>query len=313
MCSSDLLTALRCVAVGGTRLKKTDAPEDIQRWVSIAASPNLQEMAARTLERKKRTRLPGASGKRAAAAGRMLKSTDAEVVQQGLELLAALDDPIVIDALLQDLTWKANGKGFMPASKRWGGRRCAFIALGLLALRPELRPDLRSVEFLRLTSRYGDANLRPFDLGTLHALPALTRLELVAVSPLLNDDPGQNPSQNGTVGLLPALQRVLIRGPVASLGFLARAPKLESVRLAAAGIVDVRGLATSGVARLDFHTAGPVDFAALAPCARLREIRVRYTKGLDYGRIGTIKSLRRLRVPKGTPLPALPGVAVTYG
>lgn len=293
---------LRCLALRGAPALKKDASEPLQRWVTTAKSPNLTAMAARE-PAQAREPLAAGTAKRVARLRRLLTASSTEDVCQGLELLAALEDPAVVEEFLREVEWRPVGKkGFKPTSPRLSGRRSALVVLSLLKMAPEARPDLRQVQSLDLVGQYHEQGLRPVDLDSLSALPRLTALRLARGGPLLG---------GGASVTLPELRRVSIEacGP-ARVGWLSGAPKLDRLVLGNLGVTDFSGIAGCGVKTLVLSATLPTDFADLAGCARLREIRTTNMRGVDWSGLKALTGLRHLEAPLKEVLPDLPGVTI---
>ncbi len=191
------IPTLRRVALVETAGPRESIPKEHRHAVTWARDPDMDRAFAPDEPQKPRMVL-GPKGQGAAvrkqfsAIRAQLSAKDLELIEQGAELLAALDDPTLFDEMIAGATWtdatnlsRANGHGgFTPppalgTTKHANAFQTAAI-LAVISRAPEgataaraLRDGVRSL-YLGPSSRWGNAG--PVDLGALAKLPNLSRL-----------------------------------------------------------------------------------------------------------------------------------------
>lgn len=191
------IPSLRRAALFGTAVPRESIPKEHRHAVTWARDPDMDRAFAPDEPQKPRMVL-GPKGQGAAvrkqfsAIRAQLNTKDLDLIEQGAELLAALDDPALFDEMIAGATWtdatnvsRPNGHGgFTPppalgTTKRANAFQTAAI-LAVISRAPEgataaraLRDGVRSL-YLGPSNRWGNAG--PVDLGALARLPNLSRL-----------------------------------------------------------------------------------------------------------------------------------------
>ncbi len=204
------MTWLRRVALHGTGVRPEPGDKEWRHRVTVAREPDMERAFEPETEAKPRVVL-GPKGQGAAVRKQFsviraqLNSKDLEQIEQGAELLAALDDPSLFDEMIDGATFfddvPANRKaivqgGFTPPPTLGTTRTAnAFQTAAILAVisrAPEgatkaiaLRDAVRQLSFGE-QSKWGNAG--PFDMGPLARMPNLTRLAVCRPTELRNAD-----------------------------------------------------------------------------------------------------------------------------
>ena len=191
------IPTIRRVALCETAVPRESIPKEHRHAVTWARSPDMDRAFAPDEPQKPRVVL-GPKGQGAAvrkqfsAVRAQLNTKDLDLIEQGAELLAALDDPTLFDEMIAGATWtdatnasRPNGHGgFTPppalgTTKHANAFQTAAI-LAVISRAPDgstaaraLRDGVRSL-YLGASNRWGNAG--PVDLGALAKLPNLSRL-----------------------------------------------------------------------------------------------------------------------------------------
>ncbi|MBI5513065.1 MAG: hypothetical protein HY909_04810 [Deltaproteobacteria bacterium] len=247
----------------------------------------------------------------------LLLSTDAETVDQGIELAASLGDKGLVEAILHGTTWvpevrrvgretwdrvTAGGFSFGPALRAPRGTT-AFrerALLGLLAAFPSGVPTADALREAAVTldldgyvrprqSFTGDGDYAPLDLGPVAGLPRLERLRLARASRVTRLE---------ALRSAPALRSLHALGaPLGSLEPLRGHATLEELVVSSRQLQDVGALgAMPALRRCDLDTFTLPGDGALGLGPALESARLSLPRGSVLA--VTAPALRSLRVDR---------------
>ncbi len=220
---------------------------------------------------------------------RLLRSRDASLVDQGVQLAAALADPQMFDDLLGGVTYGAFGslQRFRDRDPRWIFRPNALFSggrahqpwldralIGLIALAPPesaVAARLRG-EVWELWVQGSEDQEMPIDPSVLACFPGLESLQIHHARPL---------GHLSRMGALPRLRRLWLHACVLPCGLQGlSAPALTELGLLGLPLDSLGGITGApNLEQLRLHGSGACDLGALASLERLVELSISGVEG----------------------------------
>lgn len=335
------LPKLRALVLSGTGVDRASVPARLKHVTSFAQDADLAKLAAKPAPEARGPVIPAAVGAEHRKAWTQIKklllTRDHETVDQGVELVRALDDAAIFDELLRGVTWTPpdrrhplgqvalEGTWFDDTEPARAFRIRAVLALAAAAP-ADCEPANAFKSALKMLSFHGGKDPKrpcPFDAAPLTAFRHLATLELIDAPALTHAE---------ALSSLPALSTLWARGVTgwAGVDFSAmtalRALTLHDVTLGAVVTLrDAPSLTTvtlshvrgAGALSLDAHPtltnlsvwdAGELRAVSLRDCPALTEARLYRLPALESVDLRGCAALSVLNVSSNPSLAEVRGL-----
>lgn len=335
------LPKLKALILTGTAIDRATVPAKLRHFTSFAQDADLEKLAAKPPPEPRAPTVPVAVSAEHRKAWTQIKklllTRDAETVDQGVELVRALDDASIFDELLSGVTWAppdrmhpcgtlvTKGTWFEDTEPAKPFRVRAILALAAAAPDGcEAAKALRaSLKMLSFDGRADPKHAAPFDAAPLARFERLERLDVSHTPTLTNAGvigalrslkvlairtPGQmDPIDYST---LDALEEAVLHDlPVERVNELREAKGLTQLTLS-----NVRGDAPitlddhPTLRRFACSSAQGVQRISLKRCAALAEIQLSWAQGVETLDVTGCTALSRIVASSTTRLSEIRGI-----
>ncbi len=335
------LPKLKALILTGTGVDRSTLPANLRHFTSFAQDADLEKLATKPPPEPRAPVIPVAVSAEHRKAWTQIKklllTRDAETIDQGVELVRALDDLSIFDELLKGVTWAppdrlhpcgavvTKGTWFEDTEPAKPFRVRAILALAAAApdgcdAAKALRASLKMLSF---DGRADPKRAATFDAAPLARFERLERLDLNHMPALTNA---------GVIGALRSLKVLAIRTPglmdpidFSALDALEEAEihdvpveRVNELR-AAKGLtrLSVSNLRGDGAIILDDHpslkrvavsTAPGVRTISLKRCAALTDVQLSWTQGVETLDVTGCAALTKIVAPSNARLSEIRGL-----
>ncbi len=334
------LPKLRALVLTGTAVDRSSLDANLRRVASFARDAELKRLEAKPPPAPRKPLVPEGVPKDHRKAWTRLKklllTRDPETVDQGVELVRALEDPALYAELLRGVTWAPPDRKRPCGELRFEGTffddtepARPFRERAALALAAAAPGDCEPARALRegVTALFFQGNRdpkhpAPFDLEPLRAFTRLARLDVwnvpaVTHAEALEGHPSlaalhlrQTGGELPDLGRLARLEELSLHDvALERLGALRDAPRLK--RLTVHGVRGDGALTLDGHAGLEalqVSSAPGVHTVSVRGCAALRDLNLQWAQGVRVVDATGCDALERLHAPSNRELREVRGL-----
>lgn len=324
------LPKLRAMVLSGTGVDRSKVPQHLKHVTSFAQDADLQKLAAKPPPEPRGPVIPTAIGadhrKAWTQIKKLLLTRDPEMIDQGVELVRALDDASIFAELLKGVTWvapdrshpngevKLEGTWFEDTEPARPFRIRAVLAL-CAAASADCEPANALKASLKMLSFNGKTDPKrpcPFDVAPLAAFHALERLEVVSVPELAHPEAlsrltslaslflrGVGPWSGVDFSAMKSLRTVAFHDvSLQAVSTLRDAPALAAVTLSGvrgAGAISLDGSAT--LESFNLSSSAEPRSISVRDCAALRDVQIQWCQTIECIDLRGCAALSNLSVP----------------
>lgn len=335
------LPRLKALILTGTGVDRSTVPASLRHFTSFAQDADLEKLAAKPPPEPRAPTVPVAVSAEHRKAWTQIKklllTRDGETIDQGVELVRALEDPSFFNELLAGVTWSApdrkhpfgtlvtKGTWFEDTEPARPFRTRAILALAAAAP-DDCEPAAALRASLKMLSFDGSADPKhrcPFDMAPLARFANLEALEITRASAITNAEAlgrlralktltvrASGSWRDADLSKLRALHEVtLYEADVEQLAGLRDAPALRSLTLTTVrgeGTLSLDGHPT--LARFILSSATGVRKVSLKGCAALTEVQLTWAQGVETLDVTGCTALTRIVAPSNAKLSELRGI-----
>jgi len=282
---------VKAVALHGTGVVADSVHPDLVWHCTWDEEVEMEEVAKRFPPPPEHFVLPKGEKKQVSALRKLFKSNNLESIKYALELVRALQNPMIYETLLAGAALRTKGiwSGSRVVSKKFPRAYGQYALMGIVASAPDdcaIAAHIRA-EVVELDITGNDTQHSPFDFMHLEAFSALEILHIDRVGPILT---------GRSAPALPSLRKLYVRKLEAleDLQWITAAPKLEVLSFKNTPLKSIAGIEKAkGLRSIEFWSSPVEDLVPLLSLTKLERV---YIQGHSGGEVAAELASRGVKL-----------------